>query len=70
MDRTAGTSHPLKPLPEIAVPPPRPDEIYEFELFGRLFRFQGLKKLLGAADIDENANDASARSIAPTTLDR
>lgn len=54
MDRTAGTSHPLKPLPEIAVPPPRPDEIYEIELFGRLFRFQGLKKLLGAADIDKS----------------
>jgi ethanolamine ammonia-lyase large subunit len=40
----------LTPLAEIHVPPPRPDEIYAMDAFGRTVSFTGLKALLGAAD--------------------
>ena len=45
----------LKPLPEIAVPEPKPDEAYDISLFDRVFEFKGLKALLGAADVSKAA---------------
>ena len=43
----------LKPLQEISVPEPKPDEVYEISLFDRVFEFKGLKALLGAADVSK-----------------
>jgi ethanolamine ammonia-lyase large subunit len=40
----------LMPLDEIPVPDPKPDESYRTSLYGREFRFDGLKKLLAASD--------------------
>ncbi len=43
----------LKPLADIFVPDPRPDDLYEVTLFDRAFAFRGLKALLGAADLSK-----------------
>ncbi|MEQ1576893.1 MAG: ethanolamine ammonia-lyase subunit EutB [Hyphomicrobium sp.] len=43
----------LKALSAIAVPEPKPDEVYEVSLFGRPYAFSGLKALLGAADLSK-----------------
>lgn len=43
----------LVPLTEIPVPPARPGAVYTVELFGKIYRFDGLKALLGAADFDK-----------------
>jgi ethanolamine ammonia-lyase large subunit len=44
---------PLMPLDRIALPQPRPDQVYEILMLQRPFRFVGLKRLLGAADISK-----------------
>jgi hypothetical protein len=36
---------PLKPLPDIFVPDPRPDEVYTTTVLDRSFTFTGLKAL-------------------------
>ena len=54
----------LTALAEIAVPDPKPDEIYTATLLGRTVRFQGLKQLLGAADYSK-AGDRQAGLAAP-----
>ena len=46
----------LKPLQEIAVPVPKPDEVYDISLFDRAFQFKGLKVLLGAADVSKSGD--------------
>ena len=46
----------LKPLQEIAVPEPKPDEVYDISLFDRAFQFKGLKVLLGAADVSKSGD--------------
>jgi len=43
----------LRPLNQIAIPAPKPDEIYEIRVLERQLRFKGLKQLLGAADISK-----------------
>jgi ethanolamine ammonia-lyase large subunit len=43
----------LKPLSEIRLPEPQPDETYKITLFDRAYTFRGLKHLLGAADFDK-----------------
>jgi ethanolamine ammonia-lyase large subunit len=43
----------LKPLTGIAVPLPRPDDLYAITLFDKVFEFLGLKALLGAADLSK-----------------
>lgn len=66
----------LTPLSAIFVPDPKPDQVYETCLAGRGFRFQGLKRLLGAADFskagDRNAGlaatDETTREGARTLL--
>ena len=40
----------LRPLSEIPVPAPRPDELYTGAVLGEQVTFRGLKRLLGAAD--------------------
>ncbi|MCC3246255.1 ethanolamine ammonia-lyase [Methylocystis sp. WRRC1] len=59
----------LKPLSEIHVPTPMPDEAYEIGLFDRSFRFVGLKALLGAADFDK-AGDRLAALAAQNDVER
>lgn len=49
----------LTPIDQIAVPPPRGDELYEVEHLGRRYRFSSLKRLLGAADFGK-AGDRNA----------
>jgi ethanolamine ammonia-lyase large subunit len=66
----------LTPLADIAVPAPRPDEVYRSRYFDHDFAFQGLKRLLGAADCskagDRHAGLAAAneteREVARTIL--
>jgi len=43
----------LVPLKEIAIPFPRPEEMYSCTILNKDFNFKGLKKLLGAADISK-----------------
>lgn len=43
----------LLPLDQIRLPEPRPDPTYEILLLQRRYRFEGLKHLLGAADISK-----------------
>src|SRR5207302_709481 len=59
----------LKPLDEIAVPEPQPDEIYRVRLFDHDYSFVGLKSLLGAADFSK-AGDRGADLAAPTDVVR
>lgn len=49
----------LKPLSEIRVPAPMPDEVYETRLFERAYSFKGLKALLGAADFEKSGDRLS-----------
>src|SRR5262245_45378331 len=49
----------LKSLEEIAVPAPRPDRKYSTQCFDRTVSFDGLKRLLGAADYSK-AGDRNA----------
>lgn len=60
---------PLKPLPDIVVPDPRPDEIYATTVLDRSFTFKGLKALLGAADVSK-AGDRVAGLAAPDEVTR
>lgn len=53
----------IKPLSQIPVPAPGPDEIYKTTVLDREIRFNGLKHLLGAADISK-AGDRIA-GVAP-----
>ena len=41
------------PVREIAVPSPKPDETYAHKVLEKTIRFEGLKELLGAADISK-----------------
>ena len=72
----------LTPLAEIDVPAPCADEVYATAVFGREFRFNGLKALLGAADVskagdrhaglaagDEQTREAARSLLASLTLE-
>ncbi len=72
----------LRPLAEIDVPRPRGDEVYSTSVFGRQYRFAGLKALLGAADVskagdrhaglaaaDEQSREAARSLLASLTLE-
>ncbi|MEO7331223.1 MAG: hypothetical protein ABI193_21790, partial [Minicystis sp.] len=59
----------LRPLSEIEVPPPRPDERYRLEVFGEEISFLGLKTLLGAADYSK-AGERHAGLAAPRERER
>src|SRR4029077_9704371 len=61
--------HTLKPLDQIPVPDPPPDEIYRVRLFDHDYSFVGLKSLLGAADFSK-AGDRGAGLSAPTEVVR
>ena len=43
----------FSPIHEIDVPEPPPDEVYSYRVLEKQFSFNGLKKLLGAADISK-----------------
>jgi ethanolamine ammonia-lyase large subunit len=58
-----------RPLADIIVPQPRPDELYETTVLDRRFSFKGLKALLGAADVDK-AGDRIAGLAAPDEVTR
>src|SRR5262249_54964369 len=58
-----------KPLDQIPVPDPPPDEIYRVRLFDHDYSFVGLKSLLGAADFSK-AGDRGAGLAAPTEVVR
>ncbi len=53
------------PLASIPVPEARPDEIYATRFLNREFRFEGLKRLLAAADVSK-AGDRNANLAAPS----
>jgi len=59
----------LTPLDDIAVPEPKPDELYRSTLFGRDYRFAGRKHLLAAADVSK-AGDRGAGLAAETEIAR
>jgi ethanolamine ammonia-lyase large subunit len=59
----------LTPLADIAVPEPKPDEVYTSRCFDREISFRGLKQLLGAADFSK-AGDRHAGLAAPTETAR
>src|SRR5688572_28030212 len=59
----------LRPLTEIAVPSPRPDEVYTTRAFDRDVSFHGLKRLLAAADISK-AGDRGAGLAARNEIER
>ena len=59
----------LVPLTEIPVPPASPGAVYTVELFGKTYRFDGLKALLGAADFDK-AGDRLAGLAATSDIAR
>ena len=59
----------LHDLASIAVPDPKPDQVYGGDFFGREISFVGLKKLLGAADFDK-AGDRHACLAAPDEITR
>src|SRR5438552_6787774 len=59
----------LKPLDQIPVPDPRPDETYRITLLNHDYSFAGLKSLLGAADFSK-AGDRGAGLAAPTDVVR
>jgi ethanolamine ammonia-lyase large subunit len=58
-----------KPLDQIRVPDPPPDEIYRVRLFDHDYSFVGMKALLGAADFSK-AGDRGAGLAAPTEVVR
>jgi ethanolamine ammonia-lyase large subunit len=59
----------IKPLVDIHVPTPGPDEVYATTLLDRQFNFRGLKKLLGAADISK-AGDRTTELAADNEMAR
>jgi ethanolamine ammonia-lyase large subunit len=59
----------LIPLADIAVPPPRPDEVYTTDGFERRVSFRGLKALLGSADYSK-AGDRNAGLAAASETER
>jgi ethanolamine ammonia-lyase large subunit len=59
----------LSSLDAIKVPAPRPPETYRVELLGERFAFEGLKALLGAADLDK-AGDRNAGLAARREVER
>ena len=59
----------LTPLDQIEVPPPQPDRRYSTTLFGCEYSFDGLKRLLGAADTSK-AGDRGARLAAESETAR
>lgn len=59
----------LRPLHQIPVPSPAPEQCYQHTVFGRSFAFRGLKRLLAAADISK-AGDRNAGLAAHTELER
>ncbi len=59
----------LKPLNEIPVANPKPDQVYEVTLFDRPFSFRGLKALLGAADL-QKAGDRLSGMAARDEVER
>lgn len=63
------TTRTLIPLAEIPVPAPPPPRAHEIRLLGRHFRFDGLKRLLGAADLDK-AGDRNAGLSASGEVER
>src|SRR6266478_2613242 len=58
-----------KPLDQVPVPDPPPDEIYRVRLLNHDYSFVGLKSLLGAADFSK-AGDRGAGLAAPTEVVR
>jgi ethanolamine ammonia-lyase large subunit len=59
----------LKPLAAIPVPEPKPDRVYTTRCADRPFSFDGLKRLLGAADISK-AGDRHAGLAAAAKTER
>src|SRR5262245_31758163 len=59
----------LRPLSEIVVPEPKPDQLYTGRAFDRDVGFRGLKQLLGAADVSK-AGDRHARLAAQSETER
>ncbi len=57
------------PLSAIPLPTPQPDEVYQCEQLERQYRIEGLKKLLGFADISK-AGDRVAGLAAPDEATR
>lgn len=57
------------PLKDIHVPVPGPDEVYSFKILNEIFYFEGLKKLLGAADISK-AGDRTTDLAPKNAMDR
>jgi ethanolamine ammonia-lyase large subunit len=57
----------LTPLPDIRVPDPQPDRVYAARVLDREVQFEGLKRLLGAADYSK-AGDRGA-GLAATSED-
>ncbi len=53
------------PVTEIPVPEPAPDEVYSLRVLEKTFRFEGLKTLLGAADISKAGDRNTA--LAPAS---
>lgn len=51
---------PLTPPNEITVPPPVPDERYRTGFLDDGFSFEGLKRLLGAADVGKAGDRGTA----------
>ncbi|EDT5693545.1 ethanolamine ammonia-lyase [Salmonella enterica] len=59
----------LPPLDSIFVPAPKPEETYQIELLHQSFSFNGLKQLLGYADISK-AGDRNSGLAAPDEVTR
>ena len=57
------------PLNQIIVPDPKPDETYFITMLDREYSFTGLKKLLGAADL-EKSGDRNAKLSAKNEVER
>lgn len=63
------TMTPLRPLNDVVVPAAQPDVTYSATVLDRTFHFQGLKQLLGAADISK-AGERIADLAAPDEVTR
>jgi len=59
----------MKPLSEIFVPVPKPDETYRLEFAGQTYAFRGLKNLLGKADYSK-AGERNAGLCARNEIER
>ena len=59
----------MKALDQIAVPHPRPDEIYQTKFAGQTYTFKGLKELLGKADFNK-AGERNAGLCARSEIER